>query len=124
MMRVRDKNGSNVLNMAGGYSIPYKYIYNESGESLGLANYFSIDLGNYYDGAAACSIKVALQTKDGNLVYVLGDADNFYELAVTEALDKFEKSFDAAEIANFYIVVKSSLNSAYIYMDNVTLSYK
>ena len=124
MMRVREKDGSKVLNMASGYSVPNKYVYNENGESLGLANYFSIDLGNYFSGAAECPMKVALQTASGSIIYVLGDGSNWYSFPVTTGLTKVELAFDDAEIVCFYIVLKSSLNSAYIYMDNVTLTYK
>ena len=125
MMRVRGKDGSRVVNMAVGYSTPYRYTYNENGESLGLANFFSIDLGNYFSGAAACPMKIALTTVDGKIIYIKGDASNWAELPVTTGLETISGSFEAAEIANLYLVFKSSLGGGgYIYMDNVTLSYK
>ena len=124
MMRVREKNGSKVLNMSGGYSVPYKYTYNKDGQSLGLANSFSIDLGNYYSGSEY-KVKVALQTVSGDVIYVLGDANTWYDFAVTTALDPYTKTFEAAEIACIYIVLNSPANgSAFLYMDNVKLEYK
>ncbi|MCR5422451.1 MAG: hypothetical protein K6E74_02325, partial [Bacilli bacterium] len=122
-MRVREKNGSKVVNMAGGYSVPHKYTY-KLANSLGLANSFSIDLGNYFSGSEY-KVKVALETTTGEIIYVLGDADNWYNFAVTTALDTYTKTFEDAEIASIYIVLNSSANgSAFLYMDNVKLEYK
>lgn len=121
-MRSRGKNGSRVVNMFSGSNVPYKYVYNDDGLSLGLANYFSIDLGNYFSGTVY-DMKLVLVDVNGNEIYVLGDAENYYEFQISTALDKYELSFDAVEIASFYIILKAASNS-YLYMDNITLLKK
>lgn len=118
-MRVRDKNGSIVVNMHSGADINYRFTFNQ-GQTIGRVDYFSIDLGNYFSGATTANIKIGLLGSDNSLVYLYGDADNFYELPVGAALDKYEKEFDEIEVKGFFIEFKSSLQDAYIYMDNVT----
>ena len=122
-MRSRGKNGSRVVNMFSGSNVPYKYVYNDDGLSLGLANYFSIDLGNYFSGTVY-DMKLVLVDVNGNEIYVLGDAENYYEFQISTALDKYELSFDAVEIASFYIIMKGAGGSNYLYMDNITLLKK
>ena len=99
------------------------FFYNEDGLSLGKANYFSIDLGNYFDPKQPYRVKVVLVDSNGNNIYVLGSAEEFYEFPVTDALNKYELSFNEAESDCFYIVLQAD-SSSYLYMDNITLQLK
>lgn len=120
-MRSRTKNASKVVNMTSGSSTTYKYTFNY-GSSIGVANYFSIDLGNYFDGAADAQVKVALIDMSGNPIYVLGSSSEFAVIGVTTGLDTYTKSFGDTEVQGFYITFKSSLGSAFLYMDNVVIA--
>ena len=118
-MRSRGKDGSRVVNMYSGYSMALKYTYTPDA-LLENVTKVSFDLGNYFGGAIAAPIKVALVLKDNSIVYLLGDASNFYSFPVTTALEA--QSFELEEALNvkaFYISFKSSANSAYIYLDNL-----
>ena len=86
-------------------------------------SYFSIKLSNHFSGASTASVKIAVVLEDNSVVYLLGDANTFYDFHVTTGLEQFEKALDApVNVKAFYIVFKSALNSAYLYMDDVTFA--
>ena len=120
-MRSRTKD-SKVVNMTGGYSTSYRYTYNH-GSSIGTANYFSIDLGNYFSNAQDAQVKVALIDMSGNPIYVLGSSSEYAVIGVTTGLDTYTKSFADTEVQGFYIVFRSTKSEAvYLYMDNVVIA--
>ena len=124
-MRVREKNGSTVVNMAAGYSMTYQYVFNYQGENpIAKGNSFSIDLGNYFTGAQPMGVKVSLFAKYNGLLqtfYVVGSTDDFYTLGVTTGLETFTFTYDyEIEIYEIRITNKSTASAnCYLYMDNL-----
>ena len=118
-MRSRGKDGSRVVNMFSGYSMTLKYTYTPDAVLENVTK-VSFDLGNYFTGAIAAPIKVALVLEDNSIVYLLGDASNFYSFPVTTALEAQTFTLEnAVNVKAFYVSFKSSANSAYIYLDNL-----
>ncbi len=136
-MRVRsNKNasgatfGNNVLNMYTKKGTDYRYAYVADGNGLGMANYFSIELGNYFQTPSNIEFKIVLVDAEGGLHYLYGGAETWEILASTkegsaENLKKYEKSFDAINVKEFYIEIRgTSGGDQYVYMDNVVLTTK
>ena len=124
MMRYRGKDGTRVVNMACGYSTPYMYRYNLDEVVKGV-NTASIKIGNYFSGAAVAPMKVVLVLEDDSLVYLMGDANNFYSFPVTTGLEPLSVTLPQnVNVKAFYIVIKSALSGGgYIYIDDVELKY-
>ena len=124
MMRYRGKDGTRVVNMACGYSTPYMYRYNLDEVVKGV-NTASIKIGNYFSGAAVAPMKVVLVLEDDSLVYLMGDANNFYSFLVTTGLEPLSVTLPQnVNVKAFYIVIKSALSGGgYIYIDDVELKY-
>ena len=123
-MNCRDKNGVRVVNVVSGYSTAHKFTYNKNGSPLGVANKLTFKAGNYFGGAQVIPVKVVLVDKAGNSTYLVGTADSFYDFPVTEDLVDQLFTFDATEVASIAIVAKSSLNSAYLYLADIHLTYE
>ena len=124
MMRYRGKDGTRVVNMACGYSTPYMYRYNLDEVVRGV-NTASIKIGNYFNGAAVAPMKIVLVLEDDSLVYLMGDANNFYSFPVTTGLEPLSVTLPQnVNVKAFYIVIKSALSGGgYIYIDDVELKY-
>ena len=126
-MRVREKDGSTVVNMAAGWSMTNQYVFNYEGEKpIAKGNSFSIDLGNYFGGAMPMGVKVSLITKvngENYTIYVLGDKDNFYDFHVTTGLETFTLVSDTEVDVYEIRITNKSLNDGnyYLYMDNLKI---
>ena len=124
-MNCRDKNGSKVVNMAVGNGTTGKFTYNK-GEAIGLANYFSVELGNYFSGASEIRMQIYLMTTSSEKVYILGaDGPTFYSFHVTTAMEKIEAYLDNpvnVQSIVFVIENKSGANQ-YLYTDNFVVTY-
>ncbi len=127
-MRIRVSSGTNmVLNMYTTANQAYRYTYVGNGAGLGKANYFSIDLGNYFTPNKDIKFKIALVDTDGKLHYLCGDANSYEILGNTkegneQKLKSFEWSFDEITVQSFFIeIMGTDSGSQYVYMDNVVL---
>ncbi len=125
--RFSDAAKSNVvLNMYTAANQAYRYTYVGNGAGLGKANYFSIDLGNYFQTPSDIKIKIALVDVDGNAHYLYGSADAYEILSSTkingeQTLKHFEWSFDEITVKEFFIEIKGTSGNQYVYTDNVIL---
>ena len=117
-------NGSKIANMYGGWTT-YKFIYNEGGESLGLANTFSARVGNYYVADKTIKIRVALEATDGTMTYLYGGEGFFYDMPYTGAntMITVDKTFDDIEVKSILVFVRYESGDNYLYIDDITLSY-
>ena len=123
--RNNPKKDSKVVNFYTGSNISYLYKYNEFNEQIGLVDYVSIDLGNYFNGAKDMDVKVSLVDSKGNKHYLIGSDKEFYKFAKTTDLVTLEKYLDApVDVKYFQLCIKSSLNDAYLYADNLKLEFK
>ncbi len=130
-MRIRVSSGTNmVLNMYTTANQAYRYSYVGEGVGLGKANYFAIDLGNYFQTPKDIKIKIALVDTDGKVHYLHGSADEYEILGSTkvngeQTLTHFEWSFDEIAVQSFFIEIKGTdSGNQYVYMDNVILKKK
>lgn len=129
-MRVRQNvSGNNVLNMYTRVDNCYRYTYVGEGVGLGKANYFSIDLGNYFQTPSDVKIKIMLVDSGGEVHYALGTAEEYYVLSSTKGdsgeqqLTTFEYEFEQITVMRVIIEIKGTNGDQYVYMDNVRLSY-
>ena len=120
-MNSRSKNGSKVANVVGA-TVPTKYTYAD-GASLGLANKLSIDMGNYWDPKLPIEMKLAVVTKAGAAVYLLGSETEWNTVPVGEALVKSELTFDEVEVVAIVIALNAGSGNYYLYLDNIKLEY-
>lgn len=119
-MNAREKNSSKVVNMAAAYTTN-RFTYKD-GNYIGLVNYVSIDLGNYYNPLQPLQYKLIL--KRGNSSYYLAGSENAFEtLPVTEALERFEFILSKPFYATSFVVVVKSSSSQYLYTDNIIIGY-
>ena len=67
-------------------------------------------------------VKVSLVDSKGNKHYLIGSDKEFYKFATTTDLITLEKYLDTpVDVKYFQLCIKSSLNDAYLYADNVKL---
>ena len=122
-MNCREKDGVRVVNFTSGYGYSYMYTYNKAGSAIGVANKLTFKVGNYYDPKQPIPVKVYLTDVAGNKIYLVGSADEFYSLAVTEGLVDQSFTFDAAEIVSITIVCKyAGSGNAYVYVGDMHLT--
>lgn len=118
-MRVRAKDGVTVVNMFSANSMTYKYIYNENGDNIGVANKMTLKIGNYWSNAMAYRMKLVLIDVEGNYIYLLGGpngSDNeWYDFPVTTGLEDFSFGFANTNIQSFMFICKSA-NPDYTYL--------
>ncbi len=128
-MRIRQNvTNNNVLNMYTYKDNCYRYTYVGDGNGLGKANYFSIDLGNYYQTPSDVKIKIMLVDSESNVHYLLGTVDEYFVLSSTKGtngeqnLVTYEYNFDQIAVVRFVIEIKGTNGNQYVYMDNVKLA--
>ena len=123
----REKAGSLVGSFATGKWVTNKFVYNEGGRALGLANEFSLDLANDFAGASELKLKLVAVDENGGLTYLIGSADNFYSFPVTDGFVTVEKKLvEPIVIQSFYFVTKNESESdvQYLYADRLRIRYK
>lgn len=129
MMRCRAASDStHVVNFAGGWSTPNRYTYNLNGASLGVANTLTLKVGNYYTPNTTFNIKVSIIDMNGNTIFLLGDANNWFTMPVTGGetpLIAQTLTFDAVEVQSVRVTINSSYQgSQFLYVaDDALLSY-
>ena len=132
-MRIRqgDRAANNaVVNMYAD-TTTRKYAYNENGSVLGMANYFSVRLGNYFDNATAIQYKIVLVASSGSETYLAGGAgDNFATLAAAGSNSSYStrtfttleyNNFGTIAVKSFYFVIKKTSGTGYMYVDDIIL---
>ena len=117
-MNSRSKDGTKVVNMAGGYSTTYKYTYTADQVLTNITN-FSFKFGNYYNAQPA-KAKLALVLSDNTVYYLLGSTDTWYDIPVTTGLVPVAfENLPNLNVKGFYISFYSTINgSAYLYVDD------
>ncbi|MBP5308167.1 MAG: hypothetical protein J6Z34_03415, partial [Clostridia bacterium] len=122
-MNCRDKNGSKVVNMANGAWTSGRFTYTPS-VKVGVANYFSVDMGNYFSGATATEYRIIIIDSNGATHYVAGGANSWETLAVTTDLNKTEFWLDESiDVVSVRFVINGASAQKYTYIDNITLKY-
>lgn len=127
-IRVRQNVANNtVLNMYTCKDNCYRYTYVGQGVGLGKANYFSIDLGNYYQTPSDVQVKIMIVDADDAVLYLLGSTEQYYTLTSTKGangeqnLTTFSKTFQQTTVKRIIIELKGTNGNQYVYMDNVKL---
>ena len=124
-MWVKKSSDNYFCALATGWYMDYRYTYTNPLE-LGLADTFSVDIGNDKDGAAAIKAKVKLVQQDGTETYVVGSASAYQEIAAgTPKWTHLEvNNFGEINVKAVVLVVKSTRGDAdYLYIDNLKLSH-
>lgn len=125
-MNVRGTAGDPHVNMVTGYYMDYRYTYTNA-EKFGLANSFSMDIGNdFASGSYDIKLKVKLIKASGAEVFAVGSSSEYYVVPANTA--KWQnlkfKLDDPIEVSAIQVVVKSTGGyNQYLYVDNIKLSY-
>lgn len=124
-MNVRNAGNNIYCNMTTGAEKNYVYTYTNV-DKLGLANKFSVEVKNDFNGCADIKLKVLFITKDDEEVYAIGDADNYVTISAGSAFRKLEATnFGDINVKSIRFIVKSTRSSYdYLYFDNISLSYE
>lgn len=130
-MNVRHDNLSPMnfyCNFAVGGGTSYRFTYQPE-KSLGYANHLSVDIANDYSGNSSCKYKILLIKSDNSTVYLKGSS-NEWETIPAGIGDRnnnvwvtLEADFTPCEVKGIRLVLNSSISPAYIYFDNLKLSY-
>ena len=124
-MRNRTKDGKKVVNMYANTGTTLKYTYNKSGQPIGLANYFAVDIGNYFSPNKPINVKIALVDTKGVVTYLAGSSSEWYSFAATTGLETFKVYLDAPiNLQSFYFVLKGTQGDQYLYTTNYVATYK
>ena len=122
-MNNRTKDGKKVVNLVAGGST-LKYTYNKDGQALGLCNYFSVDLGNYYTPNKPIAYKAALVDVNGKVTYLAGSASEWSEYPVTTGLVTCSQYFETPiNLQSFYFVLNYSSQNQYLYTTEYVATY-
>ena len=123
-MNCREKNGTKVVNLACANGTTGRFTYNE-GTAIGLANYFEIDIGNYFNGAKPVRLQLYLLSTTGSKTYFYGGDGMFSEYPVTTAMEKQRFYLDTAvNVQSIVFVIENKAGvDQYLYTDNYLLTY-
>ncbi len=129
MRSKQDKNGNKVVNFHCGTGAKnFRYTPELP---LGPVNHVEVDLGNYWSSSAGTlRYKISLLGSDGSTVqrYVAGDGSNWATLEKDTSqgnlCTKVEFDFDLAFAYALRITTSMASGEAYLYMDNLKVTYK
>ena len=123
-MRVRGTAEDPHLNVYCGDKTTYRYTFT-SNKLSGLANKFSIDIANYFNGSSDIEYKIKLVKANGADKWIVGDSSNFEILpAATAQWLHISQEFEPEEFKSFVLVAKGTASGGqYFYFDNVKLEY-
>lgn len=110
-----------VANIVGGNSISYKFLYNETGESLGLANNLKVQIGNYYDPKKDIKLKVSVIGVDGSVTYLIGNSSDWGIISAGDSLVDYNFDFEEMNVQTIQFTIYCTQNQ-YCYLDNIILS--
>ncbi|HCU56493.1 MAG TPA: hypothetical protein DIC18_04090 [Clostridiales bacterium] len=123
----REKNASTVINFATGQYLTNQFVYHEEGMPFGLANSFSVAIGNYYTGAQPIEVKWVAVDVNGDQHYLLGSESAFYVYPVTDNLEtiQYETKDPISPVTFLFITRYHGDNEvSYLYLDDLTVRYK
>lgn len=128
-MNSRVKDESKVVALASGWNMSYRYTYNEGGSPLGLVDYLSIDMGNYYSVNEDMPVKIIIIDTQNVSHYLLGasggEADKHYKVEHGTDLNKYEFSFDAIEAKSIQVVTRATFQGdTFCYIDNLEIKFR
>ncbi len=120
------RNGSGVLRLSTGKDLIYKVVFNEAGERMGLANYFSIDFGNYDQDADEVLVKFIAKDIFGEVYYIKGSESAYWSCAAGDDLVTFEHTLPVGILlSSLELIVEYRGNNAvsHLYFDNLKAEY-
>ena len=125
----KDKDNNPIVNMVA-TSTYYRYVYKPTSGSIGVANYMTLRIGNYYDKSTDISYKILLKDTAGEFHYMIGTPNSAPVAAKTSAsgvLDTFSFAFfDPVDVEEIWFLVYSYNESntySYLYVDDIYLYY-
>ncbi len=128
-MNVREGNtsGNAVVNMYADTNVR-RYAYNYGGSTLGLASYFSVKLGNYFN-SGAINYKIVIVDTEDNEIYIAGSAGAYETLAKegsnslgSRVFTTLQYNFPETAVKYFYFVTNMGSGTNYLYMDDLKLN--
>ena len=124
-MNSRSISGNKIVNLVAGTNAR-NFIYSP-GSSFGPVNHLDVDLGNYYSAAKDIKIKIKVLDANDNVKAILtsGGADEWQTISyssTTNVLNKFSFDFTMCVGYKLRISTQSSVDSTYLYMDNLVFS--
>ena len=117
---------SGVLCFSTGKDLTNKIVFNEGGEKLGLANYFSFDVGNYDVDADDILVKFIATDVNGGTYYLKGSAGAYWTCSAGSELVPFEHTLqNGIYLASLAVIVeyRGSKPISHLYLDNLKAEY-
>ena len=97
--------GETALSLRAAYAQVNRFVYNEKGRSLGMANAFSMKVC----ATTPLQVRVVAVSVDGTPHYLFGTKDGYDEIPVTNGFVIMEKSLgEAIDLLSFYIEINNS----------------
>ena len=112
------KNASGVLKLSVGKNQKYRFVYNEGGASLGVANYFSFDVMN----DARIKVRAVATDVNGNAYYLLGGRTEYSD-EIEFAVEKYLPAVSLREIA-FLLEYDGEERLVDLFIDNLPIGYQ
>ena len=117
---------SGVLCFSTGRDLIKKIVYNEAGEKIGLANYFSIDIGNYDASADDILVKFVAYDVNGVAYYLKGSETAYWTCPAGSELVTYESTLpNGIFLRSVEVIVEYRGSNAvsHLYLDNLTAEY-
>ena len=124
-----DANGNRIVNMVATDTY-YRYVYKPTSGTIGVANYMTLRIGNYYTDSTDISYKILLKDTAGEFHYMTGTPNSAPVCAKASATgvlsDLCYAFFDPVEVDEIWFLVYSynkEKTYSYLYVDDIYLYY-
>ncbi len=120
------KDGESVLRLSTGKDLTNKVVFNETGEKLGLANYFSIAFGNCDEGADEILVKFIAVDIYGAVYYLKGTENAYWTCEAGSGFVTFEHTLPKGIFLRSLVVVaeyRGVDSVSHLYFDDLRAEY-
>lgn len=121
------RNGSGVMGFRTGKDVVYKIVYNDAGEKVGLANYFSLEIGNYDEDAEDILVKIVAHDVFGVSHYLKGSENVYWTLSSGNDFERIEYVPDTPILLRSLVIIaeyRGNNARANLYLDNLSAEYQ
>lgn len=117
---------SGVLRFSTGKDLTNKIVFNEVDEKVGLANYFSFDVGNYDADADDILVKFVVTDVNGDVYYLKGSAGAYWTCSAGTQIVSFDHTLqNGIYLASLEVIVeyRGSKPVSHLYLDDLKAEY-
>ena len=125
-LSLSERNQSGVLCFTTGQHLTYKIVYGEGRDAIGLANRFSVDIGNYDEDADNINVRFLATDVYGQSYDLKGNNELYWTCEKGEDLETYEvRRPIGIELSTVALIVEyhGSKERCNLYIDNLTVDY-